>query len=103
MVMDSRGVKGPTPKEPQVTREQLDELEQRLGPVIAKFLGEPAGDTTVAITCTPVRDDPDGASIMRFEVKIRGVPIPQEQEEKVARLLGGSDPNIVKAKADPVY
>jgi hypothetical protein len=90
--------------EAPVTREQLDELERALRPVIAKFLDEAVSDTTVAITCTPVRDDPDGASVMRFDVKVRGESITPEQEEKVARLLRSSgDPNIVKAKAPSVY
>ena len=85
--------------EDPVTRAQLDELERALRPVIAKFLEEPVDDTTVAITCTPVRDDPDGASVMRFEVQVRGESITPEQEERVSRLLRSSgDPNIVKAK-----
>ena len=88
--------------EPLVTRTQLDELEQSLRPLIAKVLGEPLPDTTVAITCTPVRDDPDGAAMMRFEVKVRGQDISPEQEEKVAKLLSrGTDEKIVKTKTIP--
>ncbi len=88
--------------EAPVTRAQLDELERNLRPVIAKVLEEPVNDTTVAITCTPVRDDPDGASVMRFEVKVRGQSITAEQEEKVAKLLSTpTDEKIVKAKTSP--
>ncbi len=103
MTMDRRGTKPPHECDP-MTRAQLDELERRLTPVIARFLEEPVDDTTVAIMCTPVHDDPDGASIMRFEVKVRGEPISEEREQKLAKLLcSESEPNIVKAKPGPVY
>jgi hypothetical protein len=82
-----------------VTREQLDQLEQDLRPLIAKFLEEPELDTAVTITCAPVMDDPDGAALMRFEVKVRGKNIDPEQEEKVSKLLLNSGVGqIVKAK-----
>ena len=101
--MDRRGVKPPQGCEEPVTREQLDELEKNLRPVIAKFLEEPEADTTVAITCTPVRDDPDGASVMRFDVMVRGEPISYEQEQRLSQLLRSSDSQkIVKAKPTSV-
>lgn len=98
--MDSRAAKEPAP-----SREQLDELEKQLRPVIAKFLEEPADVTIVAITCAPVLDDPAGASVLRFEVKVRGQDISSEQEKKVAQLLRtANDEQIAKAKAEaPVY
>lgn len=92
--------------EAQVTREQLNELERNLRPVIAKLLGEPVSDTSVFITCTPVLDDPDGASVMRFEIRVRGQEISSEQEEKVSKLLRtpSTEERIVKAKTvPPVY
>ncbi len=79
-----------------ITREQLDELERGLRPVIARFLAEPATDTEVMITCTPVRDDPAGASIMRVEVKVRGQVISSDQEEMLTRLLSTPSPKVAK-------
>ena len=69
----------------QISTEQLQQLSSMLQPVIAKYLEEPVVDTTVSITCTPINeDDPDGASIMSFDVKVRGHGISPEQEEMIA-------------------
>jgi hypothetical protein len=70
----------------QVTQEQLDELAAMLTPTVARLLDEPAGDTTVSITCVQVHSS-DDASIMRVEVRVRGAEISAEQEAKVAAFL----------------
>jgi hypothetical protein len=79
-----------------ITRTQIDELERHLRPVIARFMSEPETDTSVSIICIPVRDDPNGAAIMRFEVQVRGKPITSEDEQRIAHFLrGGPGPSGV--------
>jgi hypothetical protein len=88
--------------EAHITKEQLAELAQSLRPVIAQGLEESVADTTVAITCTPVVGDPDGAAVLSFEVRVRGQNISPEQEEDVAKLLRTSGVGqIVKRKSQP--
>jgi hypothetical protein len=86
----------------QVSEEQLRELSMMLTPVIARYLGESATDTSVSISCTPINaGEPDGAAVMSFDVKVRGVAISTEQEEKVSQLLSttaGPQGTVVKAK-----
>ncbi len=73
--------------ESPITEEQLAHLSHMLRPIIADFLKEPVGDTMVKITCTPVADDPKGASVMRFQIQIRGEDLSPEREAQVTKLL----------------
>ena len=90
----------------RVSEEQLRTLSRMLQPVIARCLEEPVEDTTVEITCTPVdAEEPDGASIMSFQVRVRGVDATLEQEERISQLLrthAAASGTLVKTKRVPV-
>lgn len=71
-----------------MTQEQCDELAALMRPGIAKLIEESIEDTTISITCSSMPEaDPNGPSVMRFEIRVRGEVLSSEREHRVAKFF----------------